>query len=59
VASGSYPRRPADDVFAIKPPPIQEYIGELDIVYKGGEPNANANFKIGSLLEEFAKIGKK
>lgn len=46
-------------VFAIKPLPIQEYMGELNIVYKGDKPKVNPNFKIGTFLEEFAKIGKK
>ena len=45
-------------VFAIKPLPIQEYMGELNIVYKGDKPKVNPNFKIGTFLEEFAKIGK-
>ena len=45
-------------VFAIKPLPIQEYMGELNIVYKGDQPKINPNYKAGTFLEEFAKIGK-
>jgi len=33
-------------------------MGELNIVYKGDKPKVNPNFKIGTFLEEFAKIGK-
>ena len=46
-------------VFAIKPLPIQEYMGELNIIYKGDQPKINPNFKAGTFLEEFAKIGRK
>ncbi|TMA67635.1 MAG: cupin domain-containing protein [Deltaproteobacteria bacterium] len=46
-------------VFAIKPLPIQEYMGELNIVYKGDKPKVNPNYKAGTFLEEFAKIAKK
>jgi len=46
-------------VFAIKPLPIQEYMGELNIIYKGDQPKINPNYKAGTFLEEFAKIGKK
>ena len=46
-------------VFTIPPLPIQEYMGELNIVYKGDKPKINPNYKAGTFLEEFAKIGKK
>lgn len=46
-------------VFAIKPLPLQEYLGELNIVYKGDAPKVNPDYKAGSFLEEFAKIGRK
>jgi hypothetical protein len=46
-------------VFAIKPLPIQEYMGELNIVYKGDQPKINPDYQAGTFLEEFAKIGKK
>jgi quercetin dioxygenase-like cupin family protein len=46
-------------VFAIKPLPIQEYLGELNIVYKGDTPGINAEYKPGSFPDEFAKIAKK
>lgn len=44
--------------FAIKPLPIQEYLGELNIVYKGDKPKVNPDFKVQSFVEEFAKINK-
>ena len=46
-------------VFAIKPLPIQEYMGELNIIYKGDSPKINAEYKPGTFPEEFAKIGRK
>jgi quercetin dioxygenase-like cupin family protein len=45
-------------VFAIKPLPIQEYLGELNIIYKGDKPGINAEYKPESFPQEFAKIGK-
>ena len=43
---------------AIKPLPIQEYMGELNIVYKGDKPSPVRKFTVGSFKEEFAKINK-
>ena len=45
-------------VIAIKPLPIQEYLGELNIIYKGDAPAINREFKPESWVKEFAKIGK-
>jgi quercetin dioxygenase-like cupin family protein len=45
-------------VFAIKPLPIQEYLGELNIIYKGDSPGINRDFKPESFVKEFAKINK-
>jgi gentisate 1,2-dioxygenase len=42
--------------FAIKPLPLQEYLGELNIIYKGDKPKINDAFKVNSFVEEFAKI---
>jgi hypothetical protein len=42
--------------FAIKPLPLQEYLGELNIIYKGDKPKINDSFKAKSFVEEFAKI---
>jgi hypothetical protein len=44
--------------FAIKPLPLQEYLGELNIIYKGDKPKINDSFKAKSFVEEFAKINK-
>lgn len=44
-------------VIAIKPLPIQEYLGEMNIIYKGDEPVINADYRPGSFLEELKKIG--
>ena len=43
-------------VFAIKPLPIQEYLGELNIIYKGDSPTINKEFKPESFVKEFGKI---
>lgn len=43
---------------AIKPLPIQEYLGELNIIYKGDSPGINREYKPGPFTEEFAKINK-
>jgi mannose-6-phosphate isomerase-like protein (cupin superfamily) len=45
-------------VIAIKPLPIQEYMGELNIVYKGDKPSPVQKFTVGSFKEEFEKINK-
>lgn len=45
-------------VIAIKPLPLQEYLGEMNIVYKGDEPTANPTFRPGTFLEEFQKINR-
>jgi quercetin dioxygenase-like cupin family protein len=45
-------------VIAIKPLPIQEYLGELNIIYKGDKPTINQEFKPESFVKEFAKINK-
>jgi hypothetical protein len=45
-------------VLAIKPLPIQEYLGELNIIYKGDSPTINNKFKPESFVKEFAKINK-
>jgi quercetin dioxygenase-like cupin family protein len=42
-------------VVAIKPLPIQEYLGELNIVYKGDKPEINRNYRPQSFAEEFGK----
>lgn len=44
-------------VIAIKPLPIQEYLGEMNIVYKGDEPTFNHDYHPGTFLEELKKIG--
>lgn len=46
-------------VIAIKPVPLQEYLGELNIVYKGDSPSANGSYTPGSFKEEFAKINSR
>lgn len=46
-------------VIAIKPLPIQEYLGELNIIYKGDQPAINQDYKPQSFLKEFGKINKK
>lgn len=45
-------------VLAIKPVPIQEYLGELNIIYKGDSPTINNKFKPESFVKEFGKINK-
>ena len=46
-------------VIAIKPLPIQEYLGELNIIYKGDQPAINQDYKPESFLKEFGKIDRK
>ena len=43
---------------AIKPLPIQEYLGELNIIYKGDKPSPVQKFAVGSFKEEFEKINR-
>jgi gentisate 1,2-dioxygenase len=43
-------------VIAIKPLPLQEYLGELNIIYRGDEPTKNPEYRPGTFVEEFAKI---
>lgn len=43
-------------VIAIKPLPLQEYLGELNIIYKGDEPSTNPDYRPGTFVEEFQKI---
>ncbi len=45
-------------VIAIKPLPIQEYLGEMNIIYKGDEPSFNPEYRPGTFLEELKQIGK-
>jgi quercetin dioxygenase-like cupin family protein len=45
-------------VIAIKPLPLQEYLGELNIVYKGDKPSPVRKFSVNSFKEEFAKLGR-
>lgn len=44
--------------FANRPLPLQEYLGEVNIVYKGDKPKINLSFRAKSFVEEFAKINK-
>jgi len=44
---------------AIKPIPLQEYLGELNIVYKGDTPTINHEYNPGSFKEEFGRVGSK
>ena len=46
-------------VLAIKPIPLQEYLGELNIVYKGDAPAISHEYKPGSFKEEFGRVGSK
>lgn len=46
-------------VIAIKPLPIQEFLGEMNIVYKGDEPTFNHEYRPGTFLDELKKIGQK
>ena len=45
-------------VIAIKPLPLQEYLGEMNIVYEGDKPSTVAKFKVASFKEEFQKINR-
>ncbi len=46
-------------VIAIKPLPLQEYLGEMNIIYKGDEPTFNHEYRPGTFLEELNKVGTK
>jgi mannose-6-phosphate isomerase-like protein (cupin superfamily) len=45
-------------VIAIKPIPLQEYLGEVHIIQKGDKPQINEGYKAGSFAEEFNRIGR-
>jgi len=45
-------------VLAIKPVPLQEFLGELNIIYKGDSATVNRDYQPESFAREFAKINR-